>query len=85
MKLNLLQIFDVKFNNLLDTSNHDGIEIVAIQGETLPNRPIVWWQLRTESIQCYLIVIVKVLEHTYNLANSFDVRVGVVLHLMVVC
>lgn len=48
----------------------------------MADTPIVGWQLGSESIQGYLVVIVEVLQHPNDLPYRLDVGVRAILHLV---
>lgn len=75
MKLDSSQIVFIVADNLLDSPGYQRVEIVAIQGEALSNTFIVGRKFGTETIQCDLIVIVKILKHTHDLPDGSDVKV----------
>ncbi len=80
----LVQILNIKLNNLLNPTNNNRIEIIAIQGKALPNRSIIGRQLRTKPIQGYLIIIIEILEDANDLANALNIGIGIVVYMMII-
>jgi hypothetical protein len=82
MELVLLQVLDVVLNDLLDSTHHDGVEVVAIEGKTLPHILVVGGQLGSKSIQGNLIIVVKILQHTNYLPDSLNIGICAVDYFM---
>jgi hypothetical protein len=77
-----LKIFYIEFDNLFNTADNNRIKVVPIECKALTDTTIVWWELCAKSIQCNLVIVVKILQYTNNLVNPLNISIGAMNNLM---
>ena len=78
MKFDRFEGFFVTFDKLFDTTNNGGVKEISIEGKTVSNTFVKRRKFGSETINRYLVIVVKVLEDSNNLFDCFDIRVGLV-------
>lgn len=82
MLLNWLQILQIVFDNLINTTNDSRIEEIPIQCKALPHTLIIRWQFGSKPIESNLIIVIKVLQYSNNLFDGLNVCITAILNIM---
>jgi len=70
MQPDLFEVLFIDFYEFLDSAHHSGIEKIAIESKALTNGVVERGQLRAETVECHLVVVVEVLQQTNNIPHG---------------